>query len=100
MRRYLETLPGVEIYEGCDLFIPGSYDEAFKGCVGVFHVAAVLGNSTNDQPNASGDGGKDTYDGGMTGTQNVIDSVNKSGTVKRLIVSATLWPFAGGGLSS
>ncbi len=48
----------------------------------------MLGNSTNDQPNASGDGGKDTYDGGMTGTQNVIDAVNKSGTVKRLIVSA------------
>ena len=52
------TLPGVEIVEACDLFIPGSYDAAFAGCVGVFHVAAVLGNSTNDQPNASGDGGK------------------------------------------
>ena len=38
--RYLETLPGVEIYEGCDLFIPGSYDEAFKGCVGVVSASA------------------------------------------------------------
>ena len=46
--QYLEKLPGVEIVTGCDLFVPGSYDAAFAGCVGVFHVAAVLGNSAGE----------------------------------------------------
>jgi nucleoside-diphosphate-sugar epimerase len=114
---YLSKLPGVEIHEGCDLFVPvraspcvsspplavahtmsgvcvwasqGSYDSAFEGCVGVFHVAAVLGNSTENQPNASGDGGKDTYDGGITGTQNVIDAINRSGSVQRLIYTSSM----------
>ena len=72
------------------MFVPGSYDAAFAGCVGVFHVAAVLGNSTNNQPNASGDGGRDTYDGGITGTQNVIDAINKSGSVRRLIYTSSM----------
>ena len=39
---YLNTLPSVEIIDGCDLFTEGSYDAAFAGCTGVFHVAAVL----------------------------------------------------------
>ena len=89
--QYLEKLPGVEIVTGCDLFVPGSYDAAFAGCVGVFHVAAVLGNSAGEgaQPNGSGDRGKDTYDGGMTGTQNVVDAINKSGTVRRLVYTSS-----------
>jgi len=40
--------------------------------------------------NGSGDGGKDTYEGGMTGTQNVIDAINRSGTVKRLIYTSSM----------
>jgi nucleoside-diphosphate-sugar epimerase len=58
--RYLEPLPGVSIVSGCDLFIPGSFDDAFAGCTAVFHVAAVLGNSAQEgaQPNASGDRGR------------------------------------------
>jgi nucleoside-diphosphate-sugar epimerase len=88
---YLEKLPGVTIFDGCDLFVPGSFDEAFRGCVGVFHVAAVLGNSASEgaQPNASGDRGKDTYEGGLTGTQNVIDAINKSGSVQRLVYTSS-----------
>ena len=88
---YLEKLPGVTIVDGCDLFVPGSFDAAFAGCVGVFHVAAVLGNSASEgaQPNASGDRGKDTYAGGIEGTQNVIDAIEKSGTVKRLIYTSS-----------
>ncbi len=41
--QYLSRLPNVEIVDGCDLFAQGSYHEAFKGCSGVVHVAAVLG---------------------------------------------------------
>jgi hypothetical protein len=49
--RYLGGLgPAVEICEGCDLFVEGSYDAAFEGVTAVFHVAAVLGNSSSNQP--------------------------------------------------
>eukprot|EP00747_Dinoflagellata_sp_TGD_P017387 gnl/TRDRNA2_/TRDRNA2_125794_c0_seq1.p1 gnl/TRDRNA2_/TRDRNA2_125794_c0~~gnl/TRDRNA2_/TRDRNA2_125794_c0_seq1.p1 ORF type:complete len:358 (+),score=46.79 gnl/TRDRNA2_/TRDRNA2_125794_c0_seq1:40-1074(+) len=87
---YLKMLPNVEIYDGCDLFKPGSYDTAFKGCSAVFAVAAVLGNSARNQPTGSGDVAKDTYDGGVVGMQTIIDSVEKSGTVKRLIYTSSI----------
>ena len=78
---YLNRLPNVEIVDGCDLFVPGSYDEAFAGCSGVFHVAAVLGNSADgkSQPLGSGNVSTDVYEGGMAGTRNVIDAVNRTG---------------------
>lgn len=90
--QFLERLPNVEIIDGCDLFEPGTYDAAFAGCVGVFHVAAVLGNSADgqSQPKGTGDVSTDVYEGGITGTQNVIDAVNASGSVKRLIYTSSM----------
>ena len=89
--RYLEGLPNVEIFDGCDLFLPGSYNDAFKDCSGVFHAAAVLGNSADgkSQPRGSGEVQEDVYEGGLSGTQNVIDAVNASGSVKRLIYTSS-----------
>ena len=94
---YLSKLPNVEIVDGCDLFVEGSYDEAFKGCSGVFHVAAVLGNSADgkSQPLGSGDVQQDVYDGGIRGTQNVIDSVNRSESVKRLVYTSSMAAVSG-----
>ena len=95
---YLNGLPRVEIVDGCDLFTPGSYDDAFKGCAGVFHVAAVLGNSADgkSQPLGSGDVSQDVYDGGMVGTQNVIDAINASGSVKRIVYTSSMAAVSGG----
>ncbi|MEM7018953.1 MAG: NAD-dependent epimerase/dehydratase family protein [Pseudomonadota bacterium] len=94
---YLNRLPNVEIIDGCDLFTAGSYDEAFKGCSTVFHVAAVLGNSADgkSQPLGSGDIAKDVYDGGMVGTENVIKAVNASGTVKRMVYTSSMAAVSG-----
>lgn len=94
---YLGRLANVEIVDGCDLFTPGSYDAAFKGCSAVFHVAAVLGNSADgkSQPLGSGDVSKDVYDGGIVGTQNVIDAINASGTVKRLVYTSSMAAVSG-----
>lgn len=94
---YLERLPNVAIVDGCDLFTPGSYDAAFAGCAGVFHVAAVLGNSADgkSQPLGSGDVSQDVYDGGMVGTRNVIDAVNASGSVRRLIYTSSMAAVSG-----
>ena len=94
---YLSNLPNVTIVDKCDLFTPGSYDDAFSGCAGVFHVAAVLGNSADgkSQPLGSGSVSDDVYNGGIQGTQNVIDSINKSGTTKRLIYTSSMAAVTG-----
>ena len=95
---YLSRLPRVEIVDGCDLFTPGSYEGAFKGCSGVFHVAAVLGNSADgkSQPLGTGDVSQDVYDGGMVGTQNVIDAINSSGSVRRVVYTSSMAAVSGG----
>jgi len=94
---YLNTLPNVEIINGCDLFTPGSYDAAFKGCSAVFHLAAVLGNSADgkSQPHGTGDRATDVYNGGIIGTQNVLDSVNASGTIQRMVYTSSMAAVAG-----
>ena len=95
--QYLSRLPNVDIADGCDLFVPGSYDRAFAGCAGVFHVAAVLGNSADgkSQPLGSGNVATDVYEGGMAGTRNVIDAVNRSGSVRRVVYTSSLAAVSG-----
>lgn len=94
---YLGKLPNVEVIDGCDLFTAGSYDRAFKGAAAVFHVAAVLGNSADgkSQPLGTGDIARDVYEGGLIGTKNVIDSVNKSGSVARLLYTSSMAAVSG-----
>ena len=89
---YLSRLPRVEIIDGCDLFTPGSYHGAFEGCTAVFHAAAVLGNSAavEAQPLGSGDTSMDVFNGGVIGTQNVIDAINASGSVGRLLYTSSM----------
>ena len=89
---YLRRLPRVEIVDGCDLFTPGSYHAAFEGCSAVFHTAAVLGNSANleSQPLGSGDTSMDVFNGGVIGTRNVIDAINASGSVRRLVYTSSM----------
>ena len=79
------------------LFTAGSYDDAFKGCSAVFHVAAVLGNSADgkSQPLGSGDVSQDVYDGGMLGTKNVVNAINASGSVKRLVYTSSMAAVSG-----
>lgn len=95
--QYLESLPNVEIVSGCDLFIEGSYDRAFDGCSAVFQVAAVLGNSADgkSQPLGSGDVPTDIYEGGIKGTQNVVDSINRTSSVRRLVYTSSMAAVAG-----
>ena len=89
---YLSRLPRVEVIHGCDLFKAGSYDAAFQGCTAVFHTAAVLGNSADgkSQPLGSGNVSTDVYNGGIGGTQNVIDAINASGSVRRLVYTSSM----------
>ena len=90
--QYFSRFSNVEIIDECDLFTPNSYDAAFEGCSAVFHAAAVLGNSADgkSQPLGSGNVSTDVYNGGLIGTRNVIDAINSSGSVRRLVYTSSM----------
>ena len=70
--------PGsVEIFEA-DLTVPGSYDTAMKGCSCVVHVGTPMGYGGNNNP-------REIFDGAVEGTVNIIDTIKRAGSVKRLI---------------
>lgn len=66
----------------CDLTVPGAYDEVFDGCVGVFHAAAEMGNLVGSTP-------QKVYDGGLTATRLLLDSLRKAGSVRRLVYTSS-----------
>ena len=70
----------VELFEG-DLFKHGSYDEAFAGCSAVIHAGATVGFN-RETP-------QEVYDGCFTENEHVIDSVKKSGSVKRFVFTSS-----------
>jgi len=71
----------VELHS-CDMMLPGAYDEAFRGAVGVFHAAAEMGNLDGSTP-------MKVYEGGVEATALVIDSIKKSGSVRRLVYTSS-----------
>jgi nucleoside-diphosphate-sugar epimerase len=74
--------PGSVSLHSCDMTIPGIYDDVFKGCFGIFHAAAEMGNLEGSTP-------RKVYDGGLIATQMLMDSVSKAGTVKRLVYTSS-----------
>ena len=74
--------PGSVTLWECDLTLPGDYDEVFKGCSGVFHAAAEMGNLEGSTP-------RKVYEGCFSATQMIMDSIKKSGTVRRLVYTSS-----------
>jgi nucleoside-diphosphate-sugar epimerase len=70
----------VEIHEG-DLFKRGSYDDAFKDCSSVIHAGATVGYN-RETP-------QEVYDGCFTENDHVIESVKKSGSVRRFVFTSS-----------
>ena len=71
----------IELFEA-DLLKPGSYDRAFEGCSAVFHTGAAIGFN-NETP-------QEVYDGCFTQNAHIVESVKKSGSVKRLVFTSSL----------
>ena len=68
-----------------DMLVNGSYDESFAGCSAVFHVAADIGtDSSYGQINP-----ERMYKGLFEATENVLDSIVKAGSIKRLIYTSS-----------
>lgn len=70
-----------------DLFqaTEGVYDDVFAGCAAVFHVAADLGSD----PSYGATDPQRVFDGCMTSTRGILESVEKAGSVKRVIYTSS-----------
>lgn len=68
-----------------DLFHDGDFDRVFEGCDVVVHSAAVVSNA-----GAVKDPMKEIVDPSVKGTDNVIQSIIKAGTVKRVVHTSSV----------
>jgi dihydroflavonol-4-reductase len=75
----------------CDLMMPGSYDDVFRGCAAVFHVAAVMERDhKGGLAGSSGAPVRQVYDGGVDGTRYMLASVRRSGSVRRVVLTSSI----------
>lgn len=74
--------PGRVELRTANLLREGDYDEIFAGCSAVLHVGSVLGYKGTNGP-------RQVYDGSVNGTKNVLNSVKKSGSVKRVVYTSS-----------
>ena len=77
-----ESAPGEIRYFKADLMAEGSYDEAMAGCPVVFHTASPFVLRAKDPQ-------KDLVDPAMLGTRNVLESVNRTPSVKRVVLTSS-----------
>ncbi len=78
-----ETPGSLTFYEA-DLLKEGSFDQAVEGCEYVFHTASpFLINGIKDPA-------KELVDPAKKGTQNVLTSVNKAESVRRVILTSSV----------
>ena len=85
-----EKLPGSIKYFKSDLLSEGSYDEAMKECELVFHTASPFIRSVKDPQ-------KDLVDPAKKGTRNVLESANRTESVKRVVVTSSCAAIYGDG---
>jgi nucleoside-diphosphate-sugar epimerase len=74
--------PGqLELWRG-NLLEEGSYDAPFEGCSAVLHVGTAMGyGGANDS--------RQVYEGAVGGTRNILTSLKKAGTVRRLVYTSS-----------
>ena len=67
-----------------DLLIEGSFDSAMQGCQYVLHTASpfFVGNIKNAQ--------KSLIDPALKGTQNILNSVNRTDSVKKVVLTSSV----------
>ncbi len=85
-----EKLPGSIKYFKADLLEEGSFDEGMKDCELVFHTASPFIRAVKDPQ-------KDLVDPAKKGTQNVLGAANRTGSVKRVVVTSSCAAIYGDG---
>ena len=82
--------PGrLRLYEA-DLLQPRSFDAAMAGCAIVYHVASPF-----MLPEKIKDGQRQMLEPALLGTRNVLDSVNRTATVERVVLTSTVGAIFG-----
>jgi nucleoside-diphosphate-sugar epimerase len=90
LRRLARDLTGtLELFEA-DLLEPGSFDEAMSGCQVVFHVASPF-----LLPEQIKDPRRDVLDPALEGTRNILDAVDRTPSVERLVLTSTVGAIFG-----
>lgn len=77
-----DELPGSLTLHEANLLEAGSYDQPFAGCAGVMHVGTAMGYGGANKP-------QQVYDGAINGTKNVLSSITKGGSVRRLVYTSS-----------
>ena len=84
--KYLDALAakvkGTIKYFKADLLTEGAFDEAMNGCELVFHTASPFTFRIKDPQ-------KDLVDPALVGTRNVLGSVNRTESVKRVVLTSS-----------
>lgn len=71
-------------YHKADLLSPGSFEKPMNGCTEVYHVASpfVINNIKDAQ--------KELIDPALEGTKNVLDAVNRTASVQKVILTSSI----------
>lgn len=78
-----KTAKGSIFFHSADLLKEGSYDKAMEGCSVVFHTASPFLLNVNDNQ-------KDLVDPALIGTKNVLNSANKTDSVKKVVLTSSV----------
>ena len=82
--------PGtLELFEA-DLLTPGAFDEAMAGCTHVFHIASPF-----LMLEQISDGATDVLEPALVGTANVLDAVDATPSVERVVLTSTVGAIFG-----
>jgi len=82
-----ELFPALKLYEA-DLLKEGSFDEAVQGAEIVFHTASPFFVTPKDAQ-------RELVDPALHGTKNILNAVDKTTTVRRVLVTSSIAAVAG-----
>jgi nucleoside-diphosphate-sugar epimerase len=89
LRHIAETSPGSLSLFRADLMEPGAFDEAVAGCQYVFHTASPLLVRGVEDPV------RELIEPATRGTRNVLEAVNRSPSVRRVVLTSSVAAIAG-----
>jgi nucleoside-diphosphate-sugar epimerase len=90
LKKLQERFPEkLKIFEA-DLLVPGAFGPAMQGCTVVFHVASPF-----LLPEKIKDGRRQMLEPALNGTRNVLETVNRTPSVARVVMTSTIGAIFG-----
>ncbi len=82
LRELADGSPGTLVFFGADLLDEGSFDAAMAGCQVVFHIASPYVIDVKDAQ-------KELVDPALKGTRNVLEAVDRTESVGRVVLTSS-----------